>query len=87
MSLFDLERRSALVTGAGSGIGQRLAVGLAEYGADVSIVDLPAQAQGSDLTAARIEELGRTGVPIEADVTSAIGHGCGHAPRAALRRT
>ena len=69
MSLFDLEGRSALVTGAGSGIGQRLAVGLAEYGADVSIVDLPAQAQGSDLTAARIEELGRTGVPIEADVT------------------
>lgn len=69
MSLFDLEGRSALVTGGGSGIGQRLAVGLAEYGADVSIVDLPAQTQGSDLTVARIEELGRTGVSIEADVT------------------
>lgn len=69
MSLFDLEGRSALVTGGGSGIGQRLAVGLAEYSADVSIVDLPAQAQGSELTVARIEELGRTGVSIEADVT------------------
>lgn len=69
MSLFDLEGRSVFLTGAGSGIGQRLAVGLAEYGADVSIVDLSAQAQGSDLTAARISELGRKGIPIQADVT------------------
>lgn len=69
MSLFDLEGRSVLLTGAGSGIGQRLAVGLAEYGADVSVVDLPAQAQGSELTVARIEQLGGKGVSIAADVT------------------
>jgi len=69
VSLFDLHGRSALVTGAGSGIGQRLAAGLAEYGADVSVVDLPAQAQGSARTEARITELGRRGVVIEADVT------------------
>ncbi len=69
MSLFDLDGRSALVTGAGSGIGQRLAAGLAEYGADVSIVDLPAQAEGSARTAARIAELEREVIVIEADVT------------------
>ena len=69
MSLFDLHGRSALITGAASGIGQRLAAGLAEYGADISIVDLPAQADGSARTAGAIEELGRQAVVIEADVT------------------
>lgn len=68
MSLFDLSGRSALVTGAGSGIGQRLAAGLAEHGADVSIVDLPAQGEGSARTATRIGELGRESLVIEADV-------------------
>ena len=67
--LFRLDGRSALVTGAGSGIGQRLAAGLAEYGADVSIVDLPAQDEGSAATVARIGELGRRAVAIPADVT------------------
>lgn len=69
MSLFNLDGRSALVTGAGSGIGQRLAVGLAEHGADVSILDLPAQAEGSERTATQIRDLGREAIVIEADVT------------------
>lgn len=67
--LFRLDGRCALVTGGGSGIGQRLAAGLAEYGADVSIVDLPAQAEGSATTVATIEALGRRAVSIPADVT------------------
>lgn len=67
--LFDLTGRSAFVTGAGSGIGQRLAVGLAEFGADVSCVDLPAQAEGSAQTVERISGLGRRAVVIDADVT------------------
>jgi NAD(P)-dependent dehydrogenase (short-subunit alcohol dehydrogenase family) len=68
-NLFDLTGRSAFVTGAGSGIGQRLAVGLAEFGADVSCVDLPAQAEGSAETARRIKGEGRRAVVIGADVT------------------
>ena len=31
--------RVALVTGAGSGIGQRIAIGLAEAGADLALLD------------------------------------------------
>ncbi len=69
MSLFDLSGRSALVTGAGSGIGQRLALGLAEHGANLSILDLPVQRNGSDRTAEMVREAGRDAVVIEVDVT------------------
>ena len=37
--LFDLDGNVALVTGAGSGIGQRIAMGLAQCGADVALLD------------------------------------------------
>ena len=37
--LFDLSGRVAFVTGAGSGIGQRIAIGLAQCGADVACLD------------------------------------------------
>ncbi len=40
MNLFSLEGKVAIVTGAGSGIGQRIAVGLAEAGASVACFDL-----------------------------------------------
>ena len=36
MNLFELNQDVAVVTGAGSGIGQRIALGLAEAGADVA---------------------------------------------------
>jgi NAD(P)-dependent dehydrogenase (short-subunit alcohol dehydrogenase family) len=66
---FRLDDRVALVTGASSGIGRRLAIGLAEAGADVGCVDLP----GSDLDGAvgEIEAVGRRGVVLPADVTDA----------------
>ena len=69
-NLFSLGGEVALVTGAGSGIGQRLAVGLAEAGADVACFDLPAS-PGLDETLARIEALGRRAVGARGDVTSA----------------
>ena len=37
--LFDLSGQIAFVTGAGSGIGQRIAIGLAQCGADVALLD------------------------------------------------
>ena len=41
--LFDLSGNVAFVTGAGSGIGQRIAIGLAQCGADVALLDHPDQ--------------------------------------------
>jgi NAD(P)-dependent dehydrogenase (short-subunit alcohol dehydrogenase family) len=68
-SLFGLEDRVAVVTGAASGIGRRIALGLAEAGAHVGLLDL----SGSDLegTAKEVEALGRRALALPADVTSA----------------
>ena len=70
MNLFDLQGEIALVTGAGSGIGQRLAVGLAEAGADVACFDLPAS-PGLQATAERVRALGRRAIVVGGDVTQA----------------
>ena len=66
-AVFRLDDHVALVTGAGSGIGRAIAVGLAEAGADVGCFDLPA----SDLagTVAAIEAAGRRAHAAPADVT------------------
>ena len=71
MDLFDLQGEVALVTGAGSGIGQRIAVGLAEAGADVACFDLPQQAQGLDATVERIRALGKRAIVQTGDVINA----------------
>ena len=67
MNLFSLESQIAFVTGAGSGIGQRIAIGLAEAGADVALFDLPDSA-GVGETAAAIARLGRRAIPLSGDV-------------------
>lgn len=68
MKLFDLTGDIAFVTGAGSGIGQRIAVGLAEAGADVGCFDMTAS-PGLGETVARIEALGRRSLALRGDVT------------------
>ncbi len=68
MDLFSLSGDVAFVTGAGSGIGQRIAVGLAEAGADVGCFDM-ASSPGLADTVARIEALGRRAVALHGDVT------------------
>ncbi len=69
MDLFSLRARVALVTGAASGIGQRIAVGLAEAGADVACLDRAADALGE--TTERIAALGRKALALAGDVTDA----------------
>jgi NAD(P)-dependent dehydrogenase (short-subunit alcohol dehydrogenase family) len=68
-ALFDLSGRVALVTGAGSGIGQRIALGLAQCGARVACLDRRTD-QGLSQTLAMIAATGQKAIAITADVTS-----------------
>jgi 2-deoxy-D-gluconate 3-dehydrogenase len=66
MPTFDLSGRAALVTGANTGIGQGIALALAEAGADIAAVGrTPAEE-----TAAKIRALGRRCELIAADLSS-----------------
>lgn len=78
--LFDLSGRVALVTGAGSGIGQRIAMGLAQCGADVALLDRRTD-DGLAATAEFIARSGCRSIQVTADVTS------GDALNAAVART
>jgi glucose 1-dehydrogenase len=64
-----LEGQPALVTGANSGIGRAVALGLAASGADV-IVNYIVDPQAAEDVAHRIEALGRKAITVKADVSS-----------------
>lgn len=66
---FALDGRTALVTGGGSGIGQAIALGIAQQGGQVAIVDLPGD--GPNETLELIQAEGGKAAFIPADVTSA----------------
>ncbi|RYB05205.1 SDR family oxidoreductase [Lichenibacterium ramalinae] len=66
--LFDLTGNVALVTGAGSGIGQRIAMGLAQCGADIALIDRRDD-DGLARTAEFIASAGRRSISVAADVT------------------
>lgn len=63
---FSLAGRVALVTGVSTGLGQAMAIGLAEAGADVAGVTVSGAAE----TRGRIEALGRRFLEIPADLGS-----------------
>ncbi len=65
MSLFDLSGRWAIVTGANTGIGRAIAVGLAGAGADIVGVGRSAMTE----TEAEIAAAGRRFVPVRADLS------------------
>jgi len=69
MTLFDLHGDVALVTGAGSGIGQAIAIGLAKAGADIACFGHTSKG-GLDETAQRIIALGRKALVVTGTVTS-----------------
>jgi NAD(P)-dependent dehydrogenase (short-subunit alcohol dehydrogenase family) len=68
MNLFSLEGKISFVTGAGSGIGQRIALGLAEAGASVGCFDL-GSSRGLQGTVEQVKGLGRQAVAVTGDVT------------------
>jgi gluconate 5-dehydrogenase len=65
---FSLAGRKALVTGASRGIGRRLALGLAEAGADVAVAARSAEALES--AAGDIRALGRRAAAVAMDVAA-----------------
>ena len=67
LSLFKLDGEKAIVTGAGRGLGREIALGLAEAGADVAVVDF--RADECRETAEMILKLGRKSIALNCDVS------------------
>ncbi len=66
---FALDGKAALVTGAAQGIGRGVALGLAQAGAAVGVLDRPAQAAAAQAVVREIEALGRKAAFYPFDVT------------------
>lgn len=65
--MFDLSGKLAVVTGAGSGLGRDMALGLAEAGADVIIADLD-PGRGEE-AAEKIRQKGKNSLSVPLDVS------------------
>ncbi|MEO1188975.1 MAG: SDR family NAD(P)-dependent oxidoreductase, partial [Pseudomonadota bacterium] len=64
-NMFDLSGKVAIVTGANTGLGQGIALALAEAGASISLVGRSAP----DETVSKIEALGGRSLSIQADLS------------------
>lgn len=65
-TLFDLSGKVALVTGGNTGLGQGMAIALAQAGADIACAGVVA----ADDTGRKVEALGRRFISIEANLLS-----------------
>jgi 2-deoxy-D-gluconate 3-dehydrogenase len=76
----DLKGKVAIITGAGQGIGEWIAMGLADAGADILIADL--NAKSAERTSKKIGEMGGRALFFEVDigdidgVTKMIDYAC-----------
>src|SRR5580765_5057652 len=68
MTAMELEGRTAIVTGAGRGIGRAIALELASLGADVVIAEILEANAASVVEAVRA--LGRRAIAVKVDVTA-----------------
>jgi NAD(P)-dependent dehydrogenase (short-subunit alcohol dehydrogenase family) len=66
MTMGTLDGRSAIVTGAGGGIGRGVALALAKEGANITVVDI--NAVGADETVALLAELGADALAVLTDI-------------------
>jgi NAD(P)-dependent dehydrogenase (short-subunit alcohol dehydrogenase family) len=64
-----LEGKIALITGAGSGIGEGISIMFASEGADIAVNDIDLTA--AEKTASEVRKMGRRAVTIKADVAEA----------------
>jgi NAD(P)-dependent dehydrogenase (short-subunit alcohol dehydrogenase family) len=64
--LFDLSGRVALITGAGVGFGEAIALGFADYGCDIAASDL--NTENPQRTADRVRQKGRRAIALKANV-------------------
>ena len=66
-NLFNLEGKTALVTGGGQGLGGAIAEGFAQFGADVAVVDI--NLQTAESVADEIRSMGRKSIGLACDVS------------------
>lgn len=75
-NLFDLSGRTAVVTGAGSGLGAAISIGYAQAGVKVAMLDI--NDEGMAETEKKIIEQGGVATSFHADVTSKVSlEACG----------
>ena len=67
--MIDLKGKTAIVTGAGRGIGKAIALKLASFGANIVVNDIPSSTD-ADETAKQIEALGVEALVYKGDVRS-----------------
>ena len=61
-----LERKAALITGSGRGIGKAMALTFAREGADIAVIDI--DLPSAEQTAEEVRKLSRKAIAIKADV-------------------
>jgi len=71
-NILDLKKRTALVTGAGQGVGRQVALHFAANGAGVVLVNDFVRAR-AEAVAAEIEKAGGRALPLQGDVTDFAG--------------